>query len=81
MVEAVTADGAVLPQSIVNEETGKRETVKKWAVRVPEAVLQRVRADKQADGIIDNPIVAVKERGRLKPDWRITRAGGEITQW
>ena len=36
---------------------------------------------KQADGIIDNPIVAVKERGRLKPDWRITRAGGEITQW
>ena len=81
VVEAVTADGAVLPQSIVNEETGKRETVKKWAVRVPEAVLQRVRADKQADGIIDNPIVAVKERGRLKPDWRITRAGGEITQW
>lgn len=81
VVEAVTPDGKVLPQTIVNEETGKRETVEKWAIRVPPDVLERVRADKQADGIVDEPVVAVKVRGRLVPDWRIQRAGGEITQW
>lgn len=81
IVEAVGPDGSVLPQSIVNEETGQRETVKKWAVRVPKEVLERVRADKQADGIVDEPVVAVKKRGRIAPDWRIQRAGGEITQW
>ncbi len=81
VVEAVGPDGKILPQTILNEENGQREKVQKWAVRVPADVLERVRADKQADGIIDQPVVAVKARGRIEPDWRIQRAGGEITQW
>ena len=81
VVEAIAADGKVIPQTILNEETGKRETVTKWAVRVSRDVLERVRADKQADGIIDAPVVAVKQRGQIEPDWRIPLSGGEITQW
>ncbi|MEM7775491.1 MAG: DUF6384 family protein [Pseudomonadota bacterium] len=81
VVEAIGSDGKVMPQTILSEETGRRETVKKWAVRVPQEVLERVRADKEADGIVDEPVVATKVRGRPAPDWRITRAGGEITQW
>jgi len=81
VVEAVGPDGKVIPRQILNEETGRRETVEKWAVRVPQEVLERVRADKDADGIIDDPVVAVKKRGRPAPEWRIPRVGGEITQW
>ncbi len=81
VVEAVGPDGKILPQEIFNEENNQRAIVSKWAVRVPPEVLERVRADKQADGIIDQPVVAVKVRGKRTPDWRIQRAGGEITQW
>jgi len=81
VVEAIGAEGKVIPRTVLNEETGKRETVTKWAVRVPRDVLERVRADKQADGIIDAPVVAVKKRGQVEPDWQIPLSGGEITQW
>ena len=81
VVEAIGADGKAIPRNVLNEETGKRETVSKWAVRVPRGVLERVRADKQADGIIGSPVVAVKQRGRMKPDWSIPLSGGEITRW
>ena len=37
--------------------------------------------DKRADGIIDSPVVAVKRRGRMEPDWSIPLSGGEITRW
>ena len=43
--------------------------------------LERARADKRADGIIDSPVVAVKRRGRMEPDWSIPLSGGEITRW
>ena len=81
VVEAVDAAGRVVPQSIENEETRRRETVKKWAVRVPREVLERVRADKAADGIVNQAVVAVKNRGKPEADWRIERAGGAVTEW
>ncbi len=81
VVEAIGADNQPLPQAIENEETGKRETVTKWAVRVPRDVLERVRADKAADGIVNDPVVAVKRRGQPEPDWKVARDGGAITRW
>ena len=81
VVEAVDKRGQVLERAVMNEETGKRERVRKWAVRVPRSVLERVRADKAEDGIIDNAVVALKERGRLGIDWQIETRGGAITQW
>lgn len=81
VVEAVDARGNIVKQTILNEETNKRETVAKWAVRVPREVLERVRADKADDGIINANRVAEKKRGFLEPQWLIRVNGGAITQW
>ena len=81
VVEAIDKSGNIRKQSILNEETTKRETVSKWAVRVPREVLERVRADKADDGIINAARVAEKKRGFLEPDWTIPLAGGAITRW
>lgn len=81
VVEAVDPQGNILKQSVLNEETSKREIVSKWAVRVPRDVLERVQADKADDGIISANQVAVKKRGFLEPDWQIPVSGGAITRW
>lgn len=81
VVEAIGPDDQPIPQSILNEETGKRETVTTWAVRVSKEVLERVAADKRDDGIVQNAIVGRKERGRSEREWSIPVAGGYITRW
>jgi hypothetical protein len=81
VVEAIGPDEKPIAQDIVNEETGQRETVTTWAVRVPRDVLTRVEADKRDDGIIQNAIVGKKQRGKLEREWSIPVAGGLITRW
>jgi len=81
VVEAVDSRGTILPQSILNEETGRHETVSSWGIRVPQKVFDRVRADKADDGILQMSVVARKVRGKLEPDWRIETLGGAITRW
>lgn len=81
VVEAVDANGKVLPQTILNEETGKTEQVTAWAVRVPSSVYDRIRADKRDDGLLQNATVAIKARGKLTPDWKIETSGGTLTRW
>lgn len=81
IVEAVRGDGSVVPKTIVNEETGKRERVKTWALRVPKSVLDAVQLDKSDDGIIQNATVGVKKRGLLKPDWNVEVTGGALSRW
>jgi hypothetical protein len=87
-VEAVTPDGRVLPQSIKNSETGRTETVKQWGEQVSAALWQRIVADKQADGVVDDAIVARKVRGSfaesvvmLDENGKPMRRGRQITQW
>ncbi|MEO1282250.1 MAG: DUF6384 family protein [Pseudomonadota bacterium] len=81
VVEAIGSDGKVMPRSVLNEETGKRETVTTWAQRVDRQVLVDVKADKDDDGIIQNATVGQKARGQLEPTWTIPVAGGAITRW
>ena len=81
IVEAIDARGEVLELRILNEETNRRERAKTWAIRVPRDVLERVERDKSDDGIIQDAVVATKERGQLEPVWRIETAGGAITRW
>ncbi len=81
VVEAIGNDGEPLAQVIRNEETGKRERVKAWAVRVDRSVLVSVKEDKDDDGIIQNNIVGRKVRGELEPQWTIDVLGGAITRW
>ena len=81
VVEALDASGKAVPQSILNEETGTRETVTKWAVRVPKSVFDEVQADKLDDGIIQNAVLGTKARGELHPKWRREVSGGALTRW
>ena len=81
IVEALAADGRTLQVPVVNEENGRSERVSKWGLRVEKAVFERIAADKQDDGIIQQRQFGTKQSGRLKPDYRIPTSGAAITQW
>ncbi len=81
VVEALDSSGQAIERQIVNEETGRRETVSKWAVRVSKPAFDRVQADKLDDGIIQNAVIGEKRRGELDVRWRIDTEGGALTQW
>jgi hypothetical protein len=81
IVEAIDADGKRLTLPIRNEEDGKTYRVSRWGQRVDEATFRAVAADKQDDGIIQNDVVGVKQRGDLAPKYRAGVLGGAITKW
>ncbi len=81
IVEAIAPDGSMLPVPIENEETGKIELVSEWGVRVDKRVFDRVAADKQDDGIIQQDRFGNKVVGRLDPDYQVPTTGAAITSW
>ncbi|MEN8200011.1 MAG: DUF6384 family protein [Thermodesulfobacteriota bacterium] len=81
IVEAVAADGQTLQVPVISEETNKKSLVSKWGIRVDEDVFQRIGADKQDDGIIQNNILGEKEKGYLDPSYTVPTNGGAITSW
>ena len=81
IVEAIAPDGSKLSRTITNEETGQKETVDLWAVRVPQQTYETVRDDKLDDGIIQERILGIKRRGALKPVYSMPVLGGSITKW
>jgi Family of unknown function (DUF6384) len=81
IVEPLAPDGRALAIPIVDEETGKTETVAKFGVRVSQATFDAVAADKRDDGIIQKNQFGVKPRGTLKIDYRMPFNGGMITRW
>jgi hypothetical protein len=81
IVEAISPDGEALTIPVTSEETGERVETKIWGVRVSATDYNRIGADKQDDGIIEQNVVAVKKRGFLKPNYQINTTGGMITKW
>lgn len=81
VVEAVDAQGRPVERQILNEETGQRDMVTKWAVRVPKSVFDEIQADKLDDGIIQKAVVARKHRGEREPSWAMEVSGGALTKW
>ncbi len=81
IVEALNAAGEVITVPISSEEDGKSDRVRIWGVRVPEAVFNRVAADKRDDQIIQDNLVGVKKRGVLEPDYKIKTSGRKILEW
>ena len=81
LVEAVAPNGAKLTLPIKSEETQRTKRVDQWGLRVDEATYNRVRADKQDDGIIQNDLVGRKRRGVLEREYTIQTTGGAITEW
>lgn len=81
IVEAIDADGNVVPRAIPNEEDGETYTVEVWAVRVPEEVYNAVRDDKVDDGVIQNDHLGVKYAGDIGIEWLMPTLEGMITAW
>jgi hypothetical protein len=81
IVEAITPDGRALTLPITSEEDGRTRRVAMWGLRVDEATYERVRADKQDDGIVNDNVVGRKSRGVLEPEYTIQTTGGAITEW
>lgn len=81
IVEAVDPDGRVLARPVRNEETGTTSVVRRWGLRVDEATFERVVADKQDDGIVQDYVFGEKRAGVLEPRYRFPTTGGAITSW
>ena len=81
IVEAVSPGGKRLSLPITSEEDGKTRKVTSWGLRVPAQVYDRIRRDKQDNGIIDQKQFGAKKRGYLDPDYNFPTTGGAITQW
>ncbi|MBR0643968.1 DUF6384 family protein [Plastoroseomonas hellenica] len=81
IVEAVDRDGRTVTVPVTSEEDGSTARVSRWGLRVPEAEFERVRRDKLADGILDQPVIGQKRAGTLETAWTVQTAGGAILSW
>jgi hypothetical protein len=81
IVEALDDQGRRVTLPIRNEETGAVERVSTFGLRVDEATWDRVGADLEDDGIIQDRLVAVKRIGELEPEYLVGTTGGAITRW
>lgn len=79
-VQAHAPDGTRVPMVIRNEEYGITSEVTEWAERVPQEVYDRVRADKEDNGIIDDDDFGFKRRGFVTAE-RNYEDLGQITEW
>ena len=81
VVEAIGAGGRPLALPVTNEETQQTRTVRRFAIRVPQSVYEKVKADKLDNGLIDDVVFGSKRRGAREPEYRFPVAGGRITEW
>ncbi|MGE3646052.1 MAG: DUF6384 family protein [Beijerinckiaceae bacterium] len=81
VVEPVSREGQTLSIPVKSEEDGSTSTVNKFAVRVPYETFQRIAADKQDDGIIQNNVLARKPRGALSLEFAMPASAAFITKW
>jgi hypothetical protein len=81
IVEAIGPNGEALRLPITSEEDGRTRGVRTWGLRVDEPTFERIRADKQDDGIIQNNVVGRKRRGVLERDYTVPTTGAAITEW
>ena len=80
VVRALDADGRAVTVPIRNEETGATRRVSEWGERVPQEVYDRVAADRQDNGIIDDEEFGFKRRGFITAERRYPDVG-QITEW
>ena len=88
IVEARDAAGQPISRTIRNAETGKFEPVQRWGERVPKEVFDRIKSDKRADGVLDETLFAVKQRGFQREEIKLVGSDGQplsslgqITKW
>lgn len=79
-VQAIAPDGTRVPLAVRNEEHGTTEEVTEWGERVPKEVYDRVGADKEDNGLIDDDDFGFKRRGFVTAERRYEDLG-QITRW
>ena len=87
-VDALDDQGRPVKVPIRNRETNGTETISRWGEQVPEKVFDRLRKDKQADGVLDERNFGKKPRGTREVEVELKGADGEpierrgqITSW
>jgi hypothetical protein len=81
LVEAVNDKGQPVPVVVTSEEDNKTAETSTFGIRVDERTFERVRADKQDDGIIQNNRFGEKRVGYLEPKYDFPTPGGVILNW
>jgi hypothetical protein len=88
LVTARDKDGGAVEVPIHNRETDRMARVSRWGEQVPEAVFERLAADKKADGVLDEREFGVKRQGKRElevtlkgEDGQPITRGGQITSW
>ena len=81
LVEAVDDNGQPVPVVVTSQEDNKTAETSTFGIRVDERTFDRVRADKQDDGIIQNNRFGEKQVGYLEPKFNFSTPGGVILDW
>lgn len=88
IVSAKDDQGRLIRRTIRNTEKNQSFDVDQWAEQVPKEVYDRIGGDKKADGILNETLFAVKQRGHRDEEVRIHGADGkpleklgQITDW
>lgn len=81
VVEAIDAKGQPVRVPVTSEEDNKTAEASTFGIRVDERTFERVRADKQDDGIIQNNRFGEKQVGYLEPRYDFPTPGGVILDW
>lgn len=81
IVEAIDGQGRPVPLEVTSEEDNATEKVSTFGIRVDQRTFDRIRADKQDDGIIQNNRFGEKQSGYLQPRYNSPTPGGSILRW
>ena len=81
IVEAIDSQGRPVALEVTSEEDNKTERVSTFGIRVDQRTYDRIRADKQDDGIIQNNRLGEKQSGYLEPKYNFPTPGGSILRW
>ncbi|HRK96081.1 MAG TPA: DUF6384 family protein [Rhodospirillales bacterium] len=81
VVEAIDAKGQPVRVPVTSEENNRTAEASTFGIRVDERTFERVRADKQDDGIIQNNRFGEKQVGYLEPRYNFPTPGGVILDW
>jgi hypothetical protein len=81
IVEAVDSQGRPVALDVTSEEDNKTARASTFGIRVDQRTFDRIRADKQDDGIIQNNRFGEKQAGYLEPQYSFPTPGGTILQW
>jgi len=77
VVSARNERGEAIRQSIQDAETNQRFNAEFWGEQVPKDVFDRLVADKKSDGILNETLFGVKERGYRNLDLKLPGSDGK----